>query len=49
MIKFYIKIITSLITLAEVEGKEESLRVLFDLNANLIKERLLIIYPTKSF
>jgi hypothetical protein len=31
-------IITSLITLAEVEGKEESLRVLFDLDANLIKE-----------
>jgi hypothetical protein len=38
-IKFFIKIITSFITLAEVEGKEESLRVLFDLEANLIKER----------
>ncbi len=40
-------IITSLITLAEVEGKEESLRVLFDLDANLIKEILLIFGPTK--
>ncbi len=46
-IKLHIKIITSLITLAEVEGKEESLRVLFDLEANLIQERLLIFGPTK--
>jgi hypothetical protein len=42
-------IITSLITLAEVEGKEESLKVLFDLEANLIKERLLIFCPTNPF